>query len=439
MPNASKSAIQSAIARQSFTPVLTRAPIGLRRKCGCGKSTPGGGQCSECAQKKASLQRRAQRDVASGVAPASVHAELDRGGQPLDHTTRSFMEPRFGHDFSHVRVHASPQAAETAADVGASAYTVGPHIVFGQGSYAPSTHTGRELLAHELAHVVQQGGAQSLQRSGGQVGDVPAAASGHGLRIGSADDPLEGEADAMASRVMSGAGPGRGLAAAPLSLARAPILRRRLVVNPGDSIPMPAGTSGPPQPLTNAVQNLMHDICPDGQFLVDPATGVARAGTANFCATPAPAAPAKSPGNSSTPTGCRCLCDVINNTQTTTIGFRAGAPGTRDTFDSQGRILGESGRRANPPVDVDPRFQGQYRINGRWVDIPFHLIFAHEICGHALPLMQGTHASRGPTAPGGTPPDEQHAVDVERDIAAEHSPALPRRPDDYGGAARERP
>ncbi|MGO4700718.1 eCIS core domain-containing protein [Dyella sp. 2RAB6] len=435
MPSADK----SATARQGFTPALTRAPIGLRRKCGCGKSTPGGGQCSECASKKASLQRRAQHEVAHGIAPDSVHAELNRGGQALDHATRSFMEPRFGHDFSHVRVHASPQAAETAADVGASAYTVGSHIVFGRGSYAPSTHTGRQLLAHELAHVVQQGGAQSLQRFGGEAGDTPTLATGNGLHIGSADDPLEGEADAMASRVMSSVGPGGGLAAAPIIAARAPILRRRLVVNPGDSIPVAPGTMGPAQPLTNAVQNLMQEVCPDGQFVVNPTSGVASAGAANFCATPAPAAPTKSPANSSTPTGCRCLCDVINNTQTTTIGFRAGAPGTRDTFDSSGRILGESGRRASPPVDVDPRFQGQYRINGRWVDIPFHLIFAHEVCGHALPLMQGTHVTRGPTPAGGTPPDEQHAVDVERDIAAEHSPALPRRPDDYGGAARERP
>lgn len=435
MPSADK----SAIARQSFTPALTRAPVGLHRKCGCGKSTPGGGQCSECAQKKASLQRRAQRDVASGVAPASVHAELARGGQPLDRATRSFMEPRFDHDFSHVRVHASPQAAETAADVGASAYTVGPHIVFGQGGYAPSTHTGRQLLAHELAHVVQQGGAQSLQRSGGQAGDTPSMVGGGGLRIGSADDPLEGEADAAAHRVMSGANAGTGFAAAPLSLARAPILRRRLVVNPGDSIPMPAGAAGPEQPLTNAVQNLMHEVCPDGQFVVDPATGVASAGAANFCATPAPAAPAKSPANSSTPVGCRCLCDVINNTETTTIAFQAGPPGTSRTVDQQGRVQGEAGRRTSPTVNVDPRFQGQYKINGRWVDIPFHLIFAHEVCGHALPKMQGTHAARGPTPPGGTPPSEQHAVDVERDIAAEHSPALPRRPDDYGGDARERP
>jgi hypothetical protein len=88
-------------------------------------------------------------------------------------------------------------------------------------------------------------------------------------------------------------------------------------------------------------------------------------------------------------------------------------------------------------VKADPRFQGQYLINGKWVDIPFYLILSHEICGHALPLMQGTHVRPGPTPKGGTPPHEQHAVDVERDIAAEGG--QPRRPDDYGGAARQKP
>src|SRR5947209_7957462 len=78
------------------------------------------------------------------------------GGQPLDESTRSFMEPRFGHDFSRVRVHADGRAAESAQSVNALAYTVGQDVVFGGGQYEPETMEGKKLLAHELTHVVQQ-------------------------------------------------------------------------------------------------------------------------------------------------------------------------------------------------------------------------------------------------------------------------------------------
>jgi hypothetical protein len=68
------------------------------------------------------------------------------------------MEPRFGHDFSQVRVHADTKAAESAEVVKAKAYTVGRHVVIGEGQPSPETIAGRQLLAHELAHVVQQSG-----------------------------------------------------------------------------------------------------------------------------------------------------------------------------------------------------------------------------------------------------------------------------------------
>jgi len=77
-------------------------------------------------------------------------------GQPLDASTRAFMEPCFGHDFGHVRVHTDAQAAESARAVNALAFTVGRDVVFGPGQYAPATQRGRALLAHELTHVVQQ-------------------------------------------------------------------------------------------------------------------------------------------------------------------------------------------------------------------------------------------------------------------------------------------
>ena len=77
-------------------------------------------------------------------------------GQPLDPKVRADMEARLGSDFSDVRVHASPQATEAAEAVNAQAFTVGNNIVFGDGRYDVSSTPGRKLLAHELAHVVQQ-------------------------------------------------------------------------------------------------------------------------------------------------------------------------------------------------------------------------------------------------------------------------------------------
>ena len=66
------------------------------------------------------------------------------------------MEPRFGHDFSGVRVHTGPEAGRSARSFGALAYTLGRNLVFRDGQYAPHTSDGQRLLAHELAHVVQQ-------------------------------------------------------------------------------------------------------------------------------------------------------------------------------------------------------------------------------------------------------------------------------------------
>jgi hypothetical protein len=105
------------------------------------------------------LQRKATGAGAlpgTGVAPASVHQVLSSPGGPLDRSTRTFFESRFGRDFSQVRIHTGAEAAASAQSVGARAFTVGNNIVFGSGEYAPGDPAGRKLVAHELAHVVQQ-------------------------------------------------------------------------------------------------------------------------------------------------------------------------------------------------------------------------------------------------------------------------------------------
>src|SRR5689334_21018292 len=110
------------------------------------------------------LQRQAAGPTHASGAPPIVHDVLQSPGNPLASSTRTFMEPRFGHDFSGVRVHTDARAAESARAVGALAYTVGQDIVFGAGQYAPSTSAGQRLVAHELTHVAQQSsGPPSLQ------------------------------------------------------------------------------------------------------------------------------------------------------------------------------------------------------------------------------------------------------------------------------------
>src|SRR5437879_3171396 len=95
----------------------------LQRKCDCGQHTVAGGECEGCSKKHLSLQRVAANfegeNRNSGSVPPIVHEVLRSPGQPLDTHSRAFMEPRFGHDFSSVRVHTGVQAAESAAAVNA--------------------------------------------------------------------------------------------------------------------------------------------------------------------------------------------------------------------------------------------------------------------------------------------------------------------------------
>jgi hypothetical protein len=106
--------------------------------------------------RNALLQRRAAGESQSATAPPIVHEVLGSPGRPLAQGTREFMESRFGHDFSAVRLHTDLHAAESAGAVNALAYTVGQDVVFGAGQYQPETTAGKRLLAHELTHTIQQ-------------------------------------------------------------------------------------------------------------------------------------------------------------------------------------------------------------------------------------------------------------------------------------------
>jgi Domain of unknown function (DUF4157) len=174
-------------ARRQSAPVKTSSGVAgiLQRTCSCGAHTGAGEQCDECKKKKMMLQRHSPDTALPAMAPPIVHDVLRSPGQPLDQGTRAAMETHFGHDFSQVRVHMDSTAGASARAVNAHAYTVGQHIAFAAGQYQPQTPSGHHLLRHELAHSIQQGGL--------------APPAGSPLEIGPASDPLEAEADRMAS------------------------------------------------------------------------------------------------------------------------------------------------------------------------------------------------------------------------------------------------
>jgi hypothetical protein len=189
----------------SFTP--SPAAV-LRRKCACGGSSS---ECEGC-RKKETLHRSALDEAAIETIPSAVHETLRSPGRPLDDAARAFMEPRFGHDFSRVRVHTDAQAAESARQVHSSAYTLGQHIVFAGGSPSLDSTSGRHLLAHELAHAVQQEGV---------------AAAGTNVRVGSPQDPEEHQAHAAAQAVETGGPPFGGSASGASRAPTGAALRRQ--------------------------------------------------------------------------------------------------------------------------------------------------------------------------------------------------------------------
>ena len=137
------------------------------------------------------IQRQAD-DPSRQAATLSVDAQLGAltaSGSPLPAAARSFFEGRFGRDFGRVRVHADRHAAGLADALQARAFTVGSHIAFAAGEYAPETPAGRHLLAHELTHVVQQGGSMPPRRDpagltpAGQAGKLKVVPGKYSLRL----------------------------------------------------------------------------------------------------------------------------------------------------------------------------------------------------------------------------------------------------------------
>jgi Domain of unknown function (DUF4157) len=136
----------------------------LQGACACGAECP---QCQQ-EQERWPTMRVGSSPFGQTVVPPIVYQVLRTPGQPLDPAPRAFMERRFGHDLSRVRVHTDGRAATAAASIGARAYTSGYDVVFGAGQFQPEAEWGRRLLAHELAHVGQQTSSSALSEGSGR-------------------------------------------------------------------------------------------------------------------------------------------------------------------------------------------------------------------------------------------------------------------------------
>src|SRR5688572_9602215 len=123
-------------------------------------------KCATCEEEE-NLQRKEDGTSAGHEVPSLVSDVLASGGSPMDDSSRSFMENRFGYDFSKVKIHTDQAAARSAQSINALAYTSGNSIVFNEGEFSPHTGSGKKLLAHELTHVIQQNKAiqKQIQRT----------------------------------------------------------------------------------------------------------------------------------------------------------------------------------------------------------------------------------------------------------------------------------
>jgi outer membrane protein OmpA-like peptidoglycan-associated protein len=154
------------MSARSREPTVTRqdSQAFIQRQCaGCGS----GEKAETILEEKEALQSKRESGHSPSFPSVGVQEQVKQlggGGQPLAESDRAFFEPRFGRDFSNVRVDTSAQAADAARMINAKAFTMGNYIAFGAAQYSPGTDSGGRLLAHELTHTVQQGAATSIRR-----------------------------------------------------------------------------------------------------------------------------------------------------------------------------------------------------------------------------------------------------------------------------------
>lgn len=174
--------MSDAVLRAPFpstvSPNTSHTSPAAQRKCSCG------GTCDQCRNEedhkseKLQMKPSGTANVKRTAVPAGVHEVLRSPGRPLDRETRAFFEPRFGYDFSRVKIHSDASAVQSVRQLQARAYVVGNDIVFGAGEFDLRQSAGRTLLAHELTHVVQQDGAKPSAIAASIPGAIRATRTG---------------------------------------------------------------------------------------------------------------------------------------------------------------------------------------------------------------------------------------------------------------------
>ncbi|MBE9583491.1 DUF4157 domain-containing protein [Mucilaginibacter sp. JRF] len=197
--------------------INTHTQAVVQRKCAaCAKEEEGEKhiqrKCAECEKEEQGLQRKENGGVGQ-PSFSKVNQTLQSPGNSLDNRTLSFMESRFRQSFGHVRIHTDSVAAESAQSVNARAYTVGNNVVFGQGQFTPDTTAGKQLIAHELTHTIQQSSAGNTKLQ-------------NKLTVGEVNSPEEAEADLVAEQVT------QGTSKPVIQTGAAPALRRQALPEP---------------------------------------------------------------------------------------------------------------------------------------------------------------------------------------------------------------
>ncbi len=273
-------------------------------------------------------------DAAQGAASA-----VSGGGAPLAAAERAYFEPRFGHNFSDVRIHTHHEAQRASEAMGARAFTLGRDIAFASGQFETQSRAGRHLLAHELAHVVQQDG-----RPGDRT------------------------------------------------------VRRRLKVDkPSTMIPDPGG-KGVKQTNAQTIEQYIATLCKEGGFTVAKSGDVGATG--GFCSKSLLGADILGPLDTNeervkSVTGCDCLCDMIKSKNDWKIIVDDSSwPHTRfsDQKNAHNKGSGGSGGIVTAPSPNSTKLWGATTKSGVDLNIDSWLVLGHELCGHGWLGDRGEHA-----------------------------------------------
>lgn len=377
----------------------------IQRKCAaCGTK---GEPCQRCQAEQGQIIQRKVGAPFNSIPSADSVSSISHlaPGRPLAPSTRAFFEPRFGADFGRVRIHTDPKATESAQAVNALAYTLGNNVVFNAGQFQPESRAGQQLLAHELAHVVQQMGTL-----------LPHTSTISTVNL----DRASPEAHAVADPITTASPCGIEM------IQPSPILQRKMVVdNPKGMIPNPTG-KGAIQTNAKTVENYLTILCSGGSVAVDGATGDVKIDK-SFCTAPALlpgqfGPPSLSPAQASkTSTGCGCICDMVDSKNLWTIKVDdASWPHT--VFDNEdaakGITPGGSGGTVTTPSPNSLKLWGAGTASGKKLDIDPWLVLGHELCGHGWLGNSGLHGPDEalPRGEGG----HQETVKRENELRQEH-------------------